>query len=209
MACKNSTPYGVIYVLTNQVNGKKYVGQTIMDVQLRFSRHCLRSQYKTRISFAIQKYGKDKFSVYTVASAKNQADLDYLERLFIADLRTTESDHGYNVTPGGRGGIRTKEAAAKSAEKLRGRKIPKESIEKMAATKRNRPRTEAEQAVLDRMIQMAKGRKHSPEAIRKMSEARKGKPGPPMTEERRRKLSEAAKRQWANGRGHSQLHQAR
>jgi group I intron endonuclease len=207
MSTEQHRAYGVIYVLTNKVNGKKYVGQTIMDVELRFSKHCLKSQNKSRIHYAIQKYGKDNFNVETVVSAQTQKDLDFLEKLFIANSNTTDPRRGYNVTPGGRGGIKTKESAQKAAEKLKGRKIPRESVEKMAATKRNRPRTPAEQTVLDRMIEMAKGRKHSPEAKKKMSDARIGRVMPPCPDEVKKKLSEAAKRQWALGRGHSQLHQ--
>lgn len=204
MADANYTrPYGFIYVITNNVNGKKYVGQTIMDVSLRFSKHCLRSQYRSRISYAIEKYGKDNFSVETIDTAKDQSDLDSLEQMYIFAYGTTDSKLGYNVTKGGRGGIRTKEAAEKSAQKLRGRKIPRESVEKMAETKRNRPRTVAEQAVLDRMIEMAKGRKHSEEARKKMSIAASTRVPPIVSEETKRKLSEAAKRQWADNRGHT------
>jgi group I intron endonuclease len=204
MAERDSKCYGVIYVLTNMVNGKKYVGQTTMDVMFRFSKHCLTSQARTRVSYAIEKYGKENFKVETVACVQNQSDLNYLERLFIAELQTTNTRLGYNVTPGGQGGIRTKEAAEKAAQKLRGRKIPRESVEKMAATKRNRPRTPAEQAVLDKMIELATGRKHTEESRRKMSEVAIGKKMPPTTEGHRKKLSDAAKRQWESGRGHSQ-----
>lgn len=205
MAERDSKRYGVIYVLTNTVNGKRYVGQTILDVQLRFSKHCHPSQHPTRIKNAIHKYGKENFTVETLASATNQDDLNFLERHFIAELGTLNRRIGYNVTPGGQGGIRTKEAAEKSAQKLRGRKVPRDAVERMAATKRNRPRTPAEQAVLDKMAAMAKGRAHSQESRIKMSIVAVGKKMPPATEEHRKKLAEAARRQWANGRGHSQI----
>jgi group I intron endonuclease len=197
MAERDSRCYGVIYVLTNTVNGKRYVGQTILDVQLRFSKHCHPSQYPTRIKNAIHKYGKENFTVETLASATNQDDLNFLERHFIAELGTLNRRIGYNVTPGGRGGIRTKEAAEKAAQKLRGRKVPRDAVERMAATKRDRPRTPAEQAVIDRMIKMATGRVHTEESRRKMSEAVKGRKMAPFSAEHRAKLSEKNREVWA------------
>lgn len=194
--------YGRIYLVTNMVNGKQYVGQTTMDVSLRFSKHCLKSQYRSRLNYAIEKYGKENFTIETIDYALDQSELDALERLYIFGYQTMDSRNGYNVTKGGRGGIRTKEAAAKAAEKLRGRKVPRESVEKMAETKRGRPRTSAEQAVLDRMSANNKGRKHSEESKQLMSLAATGRKMPPATEEHRKKLSDAAKRQWALGNGH-------
>ncbi|MBK7281451.1 GIY-YIG nuclease family protein [Candidatus Aalborgicola defluviihabitans] len=37
MAYANSSGYGCIYLITNKVNGKKYVGQTIQRVSVRWS----------------------------------------------------------------------------------------------------------------------------------------------------------------------------
>lgn len=206
MAEADSKPFGVIYVITNLVNGKRYVGQTTKTAEWRFNKHCLHSQYKSRVNAAIRKHGRDSFIVATIDQAANRSELDALEIEHIKALRTMEPEFGYNVAPGGVGNNeRTKEAAEKAAAKLRGRRTPPEQVERMAATKRNRPRTAAERAVLEGMIAANKGAKHSDEAKKKMSLAASGRKMLPCTEEHRRKLSEAAKRQWAAGRGHSQI----
>lgn len=204
MAESNFKPFGVVYVLTNTVNGKQYVGQTTKTAEWRFHKHSLQSQYRSRVSYAIEKYGKENFTVETVDEAVDRRELDALERLYISALQTLDPAKGYNVALGGVGNnVMTKETAAKVADKLRGRKVPPAVVEKMAATKRNRPRTVAEQAVLDAMIEKAKGRVHTAAAKKKMSDAAKGRKMPPCSEERRQKLSDAAKRQWREGRGHS------
>lgn len=206
MAESNFKPFGVVYVLTNTVNGKQYVGQTTKTAEWRFQKHSLRSQYRSRINCAISKYGKENFTVETVDEAVDRKELDALERLYIFALQTLDPAKGYNVAHGGIGNnIRTKEAAAKAGAKLKGRKIPRESVERMAATKRGRPRTAAEQAVLDKMREKRTGQKHTAESRKKMSEVALGKKMPPCTDEHRQKLSDAAKRQWREGRGHSQI----
>lgn len=206
MADADSKPFGVVYVITNHVNGKIYVGQTTKTAEWRFGKHCLHSQTKSRINAAILKYGKEFFSVRTLCFASSRKELDELEIHYIKCLDALNPAIGYNVSPGGIGKrIQSKEAAAKAAAKLRGRTVPAHQVERMAATKRNRPRTEAEQAVLDRMRAINTGGRHSAEAREKMSRAALGRKMPPCTDERRKKLSDAAKRQWAEGRGHTPI----
>lgn len=204
MADSDTKAFGVVYVITNHVNGKRYVGQTTKTAEWRFNKHCLNSQYKSRVNSAIQKYGRENFSVETFGQAENRKELDALEIHCIRLMQSLNPEFGYNVAPGGVGNnIRTKQAIEKAAAKLRGRKTPLEQVERMAATKRNRPRTPAERAVLDQMIAKNTGAKHSEEAKKKMSTAASGRKMAPCTEEHRKKLSDAAKRQWAAGRGHS------
>ena len=55
---------GKIYKITNKVNGKIYVGQTIKSLKERFQKHCWGTTYKDKyhlnmaIKKAIKKYGK-------------------------------------------------------------------------------------------------------------------------------------------------------
>ena len=51
--------YGVVYKLTNTVNGKYYIGQTQNSVEKRFRDHMYA---KSAIGDAIREYGKDKFT---------------------------------------------------------------------------------------------------------------------------------------------------
>ena len=51
--------YGVVYLILNMLNGKKYVGQTTKTVEERFRQH--KRCKKGLIGKAIRKYGKEKF----------------------------------------------------------------------------------------------------------------------------------------------------
>lgn len=55
---------GYIYLITNKLNGKMYVGQTLMTVHERWLRHCSVARNNinaTGIDGAIRKYGKEIF----------------------------------------------------------------------------------------------------------------------------------------------------
>ena len=52
---------GVIYLITNLLNGKKYVGQTIQRLNIRMNHH--RRGGDLYIDRAIRKYGRENFKV--------------------------------------------------------------------------------------------------------------------------------------------------
>ena len=58
---------GKIYLISNDVNSKLYVGQTIQNLNKRFNGHCCYSKSDRSanmyIKRAIHKYGKDKFHI--------------------------------------------------------------------------------------------------------------------------------------------------
>lgn len=204
MAETDSKPYGVIYCITNTVNGKCYVGQTTMDMERRWRCHCKSRSSKTRIWYAIEKHGRDAFHIEVIALAASKQELNALEVQHIAARNSVDASVGYNVAPGGGGsGPRTLESVQRGASQIRGRKMSEEQVEKMAATKRGRPRTASEQAVLDMMKELRTGQKHTAESRKKMSEANTGRKRPTVTDETRAKLAESARRQWEQGRGHS------
>jgi hypothetical protein len=118
--------YGVVYVITNQVNGKKYVGQTINQKPLKYCANHLKLAFhekdgREKILYrAIRKYGPDAFSYSIICYADNQENLDEAEDYYILEYNTL-SPAGYNVRRGGARGShhpmtieRMKEASAKS-----------------------------------------------------------------------------------------------
>lgn len=89
---------GCIYMYTNKINGKQYVGQTSRDLKTRHWQHL--SQHDTYIDRAIQKYGKDNFILEVLED--NIFDIDELnrkEQFYIEKYDTF--NNGYNLNRGG------------------------------------------------------------------------------------------------------------
>ena len=99
----------LVYLITCQVTGKRYVGLTKRDLRGRWYDHrsSARQPNKPRgctaIAAAIRKYGYQAFTIECLAIAFSRADAGHLEKMLIAELRTV-APGGYNVTAGGDGG---------------------------------------------------------------------------------------------------------
>lgn len=100
-----------IYMFTNKINNKKYVGQSV-DCDRRFQEHrraahpekyCKTGKerdFNTPIHKAFQKYGFDNFS-YEILEECSRAALNERERYWIQYYQTTNRDYGYNLSEGG------------------------------------------------------------------------------------------------------------
>lgn len=93
----------IIYLITNMVNGKQYVGQTTRSLQQRWREHCCNSSQCTYLHNAIAKYGKENFKVEQIDIAIDQEELDYKESQYIKFYNTL-APNGYNLDTGGKGG---------------------------------------------------------------------------------------------------------
>lgn len=93
---------GIIYKITNKVNGKSYIGQTRYTIEFRWKQH----QHKkdnTYFHNAIHKYGVGNFSIEIL----EECDIDMMnarEIFYIAKFDTFRN--GYNLTIGGDGNRR-------------------------------------------------------------------------------------------------------
>ena len=92
-----------IYVITNTVNGKQYVGQTSIGYKKRFNRHCRSYKYgvRTLICCAIEEFGKENFTVDLIREVPDK-DADFWEMFYIHCYKTHISKGGYNITYGGK-----------------------------------------------------------------------------------------------------------
>ena len=99
-----------IYLITNKVNGKKYIGQSV-DVERRFSEHLRSGQpdkyvhknerdIGTPIHLAMQKYGIENFSL-TILEECLKDELNEKERYWISYYKSNEKQFGYNISSGG------------------------------------------------------------------------------------------------------------
>lgn len=98
---------GFIYKITNKINGKSYIGQTIQDVKERFYQHCATKCSQAILNMvihkAINKYGKSNFTIEVIEEVES-TNLNDRERYWI---RYYDSyNNGYNSTEGGQDGIK-------------------------------------------------------------------------------------------------------
>ena len=68
MAEANSKPYGVIYLVTNMVTEKVYIGQTIGTISARWKGHCNAGK-SSRLWLSIQAHGRQAFKIEKIDEA--------------------------------------------------------------------------------------------------------------------------------------------
>lgn len=115
--------YGLIYLITCLVNGKKYVGVTTRSLKERLREHRNGNQCIDR---AIRKYGWENFTVEVLEECNSKQELDERERFWIIEL-DCKVPNGYNVADGGEGSAgwhQTPEACARIAAANSGENHP-------------------------------------------------------------------------------------
>lgn len=115
-----------IYKITNKLNGKVYIGQTINTVDQRWKRHVYDSKTKdTHFARAIRKYGAENFIVETIDTAESTKELNEKEIYWIKYYNSNKE--GYNSTDGGDDTYtykyRTEEEMEQTKEKIRQTKL--------------------------------------------------------------------------------------
>ncbi len=92
-----------IYSITNIVNNKKYIGQSV-DVKRRLRNHKWALKHNKHINDHLQKsfnkYGEDCF-VFDVICECEEEKLDDMERFYIAHYDCMNPNYGYNSESGG------------------------------------------------------------------------------------------------------------
>lgn len=134
--------YGVIYRVTNQLDGMIYVGQTVRTIEERFRGHIKADSYLGR---AIRKYGAENFTIEVIEECDTREQLNEREIFWIATLNC-KVPNGYNLTDGGEGTVgcypsdetRAKLSVATSGENnpFFGRHHTEESLAKMSEAHR-------------------------------------------------------------------------
>lgn len=121
-----------IYKITNKVNNKVYIGQSVRPIKKRFNRHindAINNKLDTHFARAIRKYGKDNFICEVIDIANNQKDLTLKEQYWIQYYDSVKM--GYNETDaiskcgGNTYASKTKEELLGISEKIRKSKVGK------------------------------------------------------------------------------------
>lgn len=93
--------YGFIYITTNHINNKKYIGQRKYDKNDKWKDYLGSGIHIKR---AIQKYGKENFSKEILEECESKEILDQKEKYWISYYNAVESMDFYNIANGGQGG---------------------------------------------------------------------------------------------------------
>lgn len=88
----------IIYVFTNKINGKKYVGQTSRNFKERVGEHLRRNV--TYFDKALKKYGISNFDYEIVDNACSIDELNEKEKFWIVK-NDSMIPNGYNLCEGG------------------------------------------------------------------------------------------------------------
>lgn len=167
--------YGYIYLTTNLINNKIYVGQ-------RKSDKFIKAYYGSGVYFkkALKKYGKENFKVELITWSNNKEQSNMFEIFWIKTFDATNPEIGYNLCNGGRGTSGYKlsdETKNKLSEINSGDKHPKYGTHHSEETRK-------------KISESNKGQKLSEEQKKKLSESHKGYI---MPQEQKNNISKAHK----------------
>ena len=190
-----------IYTVTNILNGKMYIGQSV-NPQKRRHQHNWPKSGCTALRSAVQKHGKENFEFKILCWCPDKAYADMVETKLIEAHDTRRV--GYNICVGGEGfgsgedhptygTTLSEEHKGKVAAALRGKKKSPEHAAKVAATWVGKKHTaEARQ----NMSKAHMGHTHTEATRTKMAQRMRGNTyckGLKLSEERKQQLSLAIK----------------
>lgn len=151
-------------------NGKKYIGITKRNPNIRFGMNGQNYKKDTHFGRAIEKYGWDSFEHIILESNLSEEDAKRREKELIESYKTYDSEFGYNMTLGGEGNIPTQETRKKLSRAQMGNK---KALGRKYSTEQRRILSESQ-----------KGRTFTEETKKKMRNAAMGKTISPETKEK-------------------------
>lgn len=155
----------LIYKITNKLDGKIYIGQTIKTAEARFKQHCYKSKAVMYIGRAIRLHGKENFSLEVVEYCSSYEEMNQKEEYYIQHFSSL-FPNGYNIEMGG---LNFKRARGTRT----GCKLTDETKLKMSLAAKGKPRSPEYRAKISKSLS---GRKLSEERINAMRGKRVGEP---------------------------------
>ena len=123
----------IIYKITNTINDRVYIGQTVGSLAKRWSQHTT-SMKNSPLYNAFRKYGRDKFKIEAVCSALSPEYLNELEQYFIK-FYDCMAPKGYNLTSGGDSAYtRSEHSREQQRRAMLGHTVSDETRAKISAT---------------------------------------------------------------------------
>src|SRR6266700_6696290 len=101
---KEINAFGFIYLITNNINKKRYIGQTTQSLYRRWIKHYSdainpnnKFKYNSGFHSAIKKYGRENFTIELLTVVSNRQKLYKFEINFIKSYKTNSKLFGYNI----------------------------------------------------------------------------------------------------------------
>jgi group I intron endonuclease len=132
----------IVYKVTNQVNGKVYIGQTIKSLAHRWRDHIFRANGGSDYIFhrAIRKNGASNFVCETLCECSTKEEMNREESASIMRAGS-KVPAGYNLTDGGEGMFgftHSEESKAKISAAIKGRRLTEEHRARIGAANMGR-----------------------------------------------------------------------
>ena len=191
-----------VYIRTNLINGKQYVGQTKNFKRRESNWRDLSTRYANKLlTVDREKYGLENFKVEILAEVETREEAWDLEQKFTLEYNT-KYPNGYNMGNGGKtqeGTLHTDESKTNMSESHIGKKLSEDTKRKMSEVHKGQ-------------TPWNKGVKNcfSDETLKKLSERMKGENHPNwgkhLSEETKKKISESEKGKtpWMKGKKHTE-----
>lgn len=113
----------IVYLITNKINGMRYVGQTTKSLVSRWSAHKSKRSCCTFLKHALSKYGSENFQIKILSRCNTIEEMNHREQYYIKLFKTL-SPCGYNLTTGGEGRLVSEETRARMSSSQKGIKKP-------------------------------------------------------------------------------------
>lgn len=155
-----------VYMHTNKINGKVYIGQTCKKPEYRWNEG---KGYVGCTYFynAIQKYGWDNFEHEILYSNLTLEEANEIETKLIAEYNSTDPNKGYNLTTGGKNGKHSETTKKKLSEIQTGEHRSEETRRRISEARKG---MEFSANHRENLSKSHKGKRHSKETRQKMSE---------------------------------------
>ena len=179
--------YNYVYLITNNINGKIYVGKHSTDNL----NDCYMGSGKI-IKLAYNKYGVENFTKKILAFADTEEKLNWFERFYIKKYHCRDKSIGYNLTNGGEGVLGLQiEAWNKGVPMTEEQKLKiSETRKGTHAWNKGKPLSDETKQKISNTL---KGKPLSDETKQKMKGRLSPNKGKPMTEEQKLKISNTLK----------------
>lgn len=197
-----------VYIITNKINGKIYVGSSV-KVEQRWREHesdlRLNKHHSKHLQRAYEKYGISAFDFKILEEVSDSQKLLEREQHYLDTLTPYQRDVGYNNCRNAHNTLgfkHTEESKKKMSESRKGQKRSEETKNRISEALKGKQKSEE---VRRKIGDAHRGKKLSDETRRKMSEAHKGKEpwnkGVATSDETRKKISDAMKGRPSHWRG--------